>query len=157
MKIFFAQFFALILLVGSAVAADPELTKARLDTVTGDDNKDHDTCVWATVMTADGSAQLAHITNGDCGGDDATEYNDRSYHFIEMTLDAAGASKETCRAFKVHMWQKTHGGRGHDTWKFDATVILFFSDGLNFVAKRNGVVLTSKSTNDSPSVDFAHQ
>jgi hypothetical protein len=134
--------------------AQAVLIRAELGTHTNDDNKDHDTCVYATLTTADGTSQLAHITNGDCGGDDSTEYNDNSDHSIPFQIDASGASKDACRGFKVHLWQKTHGGRGHDTWKFDVRAILYFSDGLNLVAHTEGVILTSNGTSDAPAVDF---
>ncbi|MEO7142023.1 MAG: hypothetical protein ABI165_00810 [Bryobacteraceae bacterium] len=136
--------------------AQAVLIRGELATHTNDDNKDHDTCVYATVTTSDGLSQLAHISNGDCGGDDSTEYNDHSDHSIAFQIDASGAGKDACKGFTVHMWQKTHGGRGHDTWKFDVRAILYFSDGLNLVAHVEGVTLTSNSPDDSPSVDFAN-
>lgn len=150
--------FALVLSALAAPKANAQavLIRAELATHTNDDNKDHDTCVYAAVTTADGSSQLAHISNGDCGGDDATEYNDNSDHSIAFQIDASGASKDTCKGFKVHLWQKTHGGRGHDTWKFDARAILYFSDGLNLVANAGGVTLNSDSTSAAPAVDFAN-
>jgi hypothetical protein len=151
----------LALILSASIApkavAQAVLIRGELATHTNDDNKDHDTCVYATVTTADGSSQLAHINNGDCGGDDATEYNDNSDHSIAFQIDSAGATKDACKGFKVHMWQKTHGGRGHDTWKFDVRAILYFSDGLNLVASAGGVTLSSNSTSDAPAVDFANQ
>jgi len=111
----------------------------------------------AHFTTADGASQLAHISNGDFGGDDSTEYNDNSDHSIPFQIDSGGASKDASRGFKVHMWQKTHGGGGDATWKFDVRAILYFSDGLNLVAHTEGVTLTSNSTSDAPSVDFANQ
>ena len=136
--------------------AQATLTRAELFTLTGDDNKDHDTCVWATVMTADGQTQLAHIENGDCGGDDSTEYNDHSPHTIKLVMDAAGAAKEACKGFTVRLWQKTHGGAGHDTWKIDqAKVTLYFSDGLNLFAEKDNFALSSHSQSDAPTVTFS--
>ncbi|MGA2580520.1 MAG: hypothetical protein ABSH24_31375 [Bryobacteraceae bacterium] len=144
-------------LFAPAVRADAVLIRGELATHTNDDNKDHDTCVYVTVATADGSSQLAHISNGDCGGDDSTEYNNGSDHSIGMQIDASGASKDACKGFTVLLWQKTHGGAGHDTWKFDARVVLYFSDELNLVAHTEGVVLKSNSTSDAPSVSFANK
>jgi hypothetical protein len=155
-KIFLTAAIVLGIAGAQLASAQAVLIRGELATHTNDDNKDHDTCVYATVTTADGSSQLAHITNGDCGGDDSTEYNDNSDHSIPFQIDSSGASKDACRGFKVHMWQKTHGGRGHDTWKFDVRAILYFSDGLNLVAHTEGVVLNSNSTSDAPSVDFAN-
>jgi hypothetical protein len=157
------QYLVLALTLAISVLNAPKATaqavliRGELATHTNDDNKDHDTCVYATVTTADGSSQLAHISNGDCGGDDATEYNDNSDHSIAFQIDSAGATKDACKGFKVHMWQKTHGGRGHDTWKFDVRAILYFSDGLNLVAHTEGVTLSSDSTSAAPSVDFVNQ
>lgn len=137
--------------------AQAVLIRGELTTVTSDDNKDHDTCVWATVTTSDGSTELGKIENGDCGGDDSTEYNDNSTHTIPLVIEAGGASKDACQGFNVHLWQKTHGGRGHDTWKVQtAKVILYFSDGLNLTAHADNFALVSNSTGDAPSVDF-HQ
>lgn len=146
------------LLAGTSVAsAQAVLTRAELTTTTGGDNKDHDTCVWATVTTADGSSELAKIENGDCGGDDSTEYNDHSTHTISLMIEAAGASKDACRGFKVHLWQKTHGGAGHDNWEVQsAKVILYFSDGLNLKAETGSFTLNSHSQDDAPSTDFAN-
>ncbi len=146
-----------LLASGSAASAQAVLTRGELTTTTGSDNKDHDTCVWATVSTADGSSELAKIENGDCGGDDSTEYNDHSTHTITLISEAAGASKDACKGFRVHLWQKTHGGAGHDTWKVDsAKVILYFSDGLNLTAETGAFTLASNSQDDAPSVDFAN-
>lgn len=141
----------------TARSADAVLLKGTLTTVTNDDNKDKDTCVWATITTADGSTQLAHINNGDCSSSDSTEYNDGSTHSIDLTMDAPGAAKDACKGYKVHLWQKTHGGRGHDTWKFNATVILYFSDNLNLKAEQTGIELVSNSEGDAPAADFANK
>jgi len=152
--------FSLVLLAGfsSATRAQGVLTRAVLNTVTDGDNKDHDTCVWATVTTADGASQLASIKNGDCGGDNTTEYQDHSSHDITFQIDAPGAGKDACKGFRVHLWQKTHGGAGHDRWIVnEATVTLFFSDGLNLTAHTDRFTLDSKSEDDAPSVDFANK
>jgi hypothetical protein len=138
-----------------AQAADTVLLRAELFTQTGGDNKDHDTCVWATVTSSDGGTVLAKVGNGDCGGDDSTTYNDNSPHTIKMNAEA-GVSKDLCKGFKVHLWQKTHGGRGHDTWRIqEARVTLYFNDGGNLFAKTDGpVALVSNSPEDAPGVDF---
>lgn len=137
-------------------SAQAVLTRGELTTTTGGDNKDHDTCVWVTVSTADNQTELGKIESGDCGGDDSTEYNDNSTHTIPLVMESAGASKDSCNKFKVHLWQKTHGGAGHDKWEIQSVkVILYFSDGLNLVAKRDNVTLNSHSTSDAPSVEFS--
>jgi hypothetical protein len=71
--------------------------------------------------------------------------------------DSAGASKNACKGFNVHLWQETHEGAGHDKWKVDnAEVILYFSDGLNLTAEPRAFTLASSSQDDAPSVSFAN-
>jgi hypothetical protein len=126
---------------------EPRLVAAELLTHTNDDNKDHDTGIYATVETADGTALLAELNNADSSGDDATEYNDGSYHSIALPVTAWGMPKSLCRQFRVHLQQQTYG---HDTWKFNARVILYFSDGTDLVADAFGIRLV----NNGASTDF---
>ncbi len=141
------------------VAAGPALHAQKLDsavlnTVTDGDDKDHDTCVWATVTTADGASVIATIKNGDCGGDNTTHYDDHSTHDIEFKIEGR-PTRDAAKCFKVHLWQKTHGGRGHDRWIVDeATVTLYFDDGLNLTAHTGKFTLESNSEDDAPSTDF---
>lgn len=153
--LFMALFGAAVLI--PAVNAQAVLTRAELQTVTDGDNKDHDTCVWVSVSTADGSSTLAHADGSDCGGNNSTEYTDGSTHTIKLVVDAGGATKDACKGFTVRLWQKTHGGRGHDRWKVDkAFVTLFFSDGLNLKAEKSNFELNSNSEDDSPEVTFSN-
>jgi hypothetical protein len=133
------------------------LNRAVLNTVTGGDNKDHDTCVWATVKTADNATLLAQIENGNCGGDNTTEYRDHESKDITFQLETTGATKDACKGFRVHLWQKTHGGGGHDKWIVnEANATLYFSDGLNLTAHSDGFTLESNGEDDAPARDFAN-
>jgi len=125
--------------------ADP--SAPELFTHTNDDNKDKDTGIHLSVKTADGKMELASCNNADSSNDDATEYNNGSDHTVALTIKAPGATKTQCSGFQVHMWQQTHG---HDTWKFNAKVTLFFSDGQNLVASKDNVTLK----NNGASVDY---
>ena len=57
----FCLFLLGIATFNNLASAQAVLTRGELTTTTGGDNKDHDTCVWATVSTADGSSELAKI------------------------------------------------------------------------------------------------
>ena len=132
---------------------EPVLIKATVFTHTNDDNKDHDTCIFAEVKTADRQTLIVHAANRDCSGSDNTEYNDGSDHQFDLDIDAPGIAKSTTQGFTVHMWQETHGGAGHDTWKFNVRIVLYFSGGGgNYTASKDGVVLV----NNGAAVDFRH-
>jgi hypothetical protein len=128
----------------------PALLRADLYTLTGDgDNKDHDTGIFVSVKTADGSAQLASISNADSSGKDMTEYNDDSWHIVPLVVEAPGAAKSQCANFRVHLSQKTNG---NDTWDIDvARVTLYFSDGSNLVAEQ----LNFQLVDDGAATDFS--
>jgi len=126
----------------------PALIKATFFSHTNDDNKDHDTGVYVKVRTADGSSLIAHADNRDNSGDDGTEYKDGSDHQFDLDLDAPGLSKSSAHKFKVQVCQHTHG---HDTWKFNGRVVLYFSDKLNLVASRDSIELK----NDGACTDFS--
>ncbi len=143
------------LLDANAKAAEPVLMKAVLHTRTNNDDKDHDTAIWLQVKTADGDTLLAEAGNHETSTDDSKQYKDGSEHDLKLDVNA-NLDKSACRGFKVHMWQETHGGRGHDTWKFDAKVTLIFSDKSELTAEITGVTLESKGESDRPAVDFKH-
>ena len=130
-----------------AAAAEPVLIKATFFSHTNDDNKDHDTGVYVRVKTSDGSSMIAHADNRDNSGDDGTEYKDGSDHQFDLDLDAAGLEKSSAANFRVQVCQHTHG---HDTWKFNGRVVLFFSDKSNLVSSRDGIELK----NDGACADF---
>jgi hypothetical protein len=134
----------------SALADEPVLVKATFFSHTNDDDKDHDTGVYVKVTTNDGQSIIAHADNRDNSGDDGTQYKDGSDHQFDLDLDGAGMSKADCQGFKVNVWQHTHG---HDTWKSNMRVVLYFSNHTNLQAARDGIELK----NDNASTNFAHQ
>ena len=110
------------------------------------------------MTTSDGATELGKAEGRDCGSGDSTTYNDNSTHTIPLDIEAQGAHRDDCKNFKVHLWQRTHGGKGHDKWAVKkAKVILYFSDGLSLVAERDNIMLESHSMADAPSVDFVQQ
>ncbi len=142
------SFMVLFTILTSATKkTEPVLIKATLFTHTNDDNKDHDTGIYAEVKTADGQTIIVHANNRDNSGDDGTEYKDGSDHQFDLDIDAAGIEKSSCAGYKVRVWQHTHG---HDTWKFNARLVLYFSGGTNIVASRDGIELK----NDGAGTDF---
>jgi len=127
---------------------EPVLIKATFFTHTNDDNKDHDTGVYVEVKTSDGQTTIVHANNRDNSGDDGTEYKDNSDHQFDLDIDAAGLEKSACGGYKVRVWQHTHG---HDTWKFNGKVVLYFSNHTNLTASRDGIELK----NEGASTEFS--
>jgi hypothetical protein len=72
---------------------------------------------------------------------------DNSDHQFGVDVDADGIKKSACGRFVVRVWQHTNG---HDTWKFNGSVQLKFSDGTNLEAHRDNIVLV----NDNAYADF---
>jgi len=140
--------------VGARAADPPVLLKASVTTHTNDDDKDHDTCIFVEVKNAAGDSLIAHAENHECSSDDSKQYKDGSDHQFELSADAVGMAKSDASGFKVHLWQETHGGAGHDTWKFNATVTLQFSDRTNLTAQVKNVTLKSNGTSDRPAIDL---
>ncbi len=149
--------FATAVLLGAGATAnaqDSVLIKATLATHTNDEDKDWNTCVFAEVKTAAGDL-IAHASGQDCNNADGTQYKDGSDHQFDLTIDSPGLARNLAKGFTVHMWQETHGGAGHDTWRFNVRVILQFSSGAPVLsASQDGVELKSNGTSDRPSVDF---
>jgi len=145
----------LLSFIPSKKTDEPTLVKATLFTHTNDDDKDHDTGVFIEVYTADGKSLIGKAYDKDDTNDDGGQYKDNSNHQFDLELgDAVGMSKSDCEKFKTVIWQQTHNGAGHDTWKFNAKVILLFSNKTNITAQNNGITLTSRGTNEKPSVEF---
>jgi hypothetical protein len=138
---------AAVLPVEPASRSEAVLIKATFFSHTNDDNKDHDSGVYVKARVEDGSSLIAHADNRDNSGDDGTEYKDGSDHQFDLDLDAPGLSKSTATNFKVQVCQHTHG---HDTWKFNGRVVLYFSDKTNLVVARDGIELK----NDAACADF---
>jgi hypothetical protein len=131
--------------VATSSKPEPTLVFADLLTHTKDDNKDKDTGIYVTVTTRNEASLLAQIVSADSSADDATEYNDGSDHDVALVVENVGAKKSDCKGFEVSIAIRTTGGLGHDTWKFDALVILTFSDGTNLIAQKKGINLTNGS------------
>jgi hypothetical protein len=136
------------LVTGRAEAQGPVLIKATFFSHTNDEDKDHDTGIYVTVSTADGDTTIAHADNRDNSGDDGTQYKDGSDHQFDLDLDAPGIDKPSCQGAKVHVYIHTHG---HDTWRFNGRVVLYFSDHTNITASSGNLELK----NDGAATDFA--
>ena len=138
----------------TAHAQDSVLIKATLATHTNNEDKEWNTCVFAEVKTADGDL-IAHASGQDCNNADGTQYKDGSDHQFDLTIDSPGLARNLAKGFTVHMWQETHGGAGHDTWRFNVRVILQFSQGAAaLTASRDNIELKSSGTDDRPATDF---
>jgi len=134
--------------VATSTLVEPTLVAAELITHTDGDNKDHDTTIFATVTTKDETSLLAQVLNADSSGTNATEYNDESVHTVKLVAESVGANESDSDGFKVRLAIQTNG---HDTWKFDAQVILYFSDGTDLFAERQNISLV----NDHAEVVFS--
>jgi hypothetical protein len=132
---------------------DPVLTKAVLFTHTNDDDKDHDTCIYVKVTTSDGQTLIAHADKRDCSSDASTHYDDNSDHQFNLDIDADGIAKPATKGFNVAMSQETHGGAGHDTWKFNARLVLYFSDKSNYTAQ----IDNTKMVNNGGHTEFSQR
>jgi len=104
-----------------------------------------DTGIYVTVTTRDGASLQAQIVSADSSADDATEYNEGSDHDVALVVENVGAKKSDCKGFAVQIAIRTTGGLGHDTWLFNAIVVLTFSDNTNLIAERKGIDLTNGS------------
>lgn len=128
---------------------EPVLVRAAFFSYTSDESKDYETGVFVAVKTIDDKALLAHADNMDCTGRDAKMYVDGSGHSFHIKIDNTNITKSTCSRFKVKIWQQTIG---RSKWKFDARVILAFSDNTNLVASCEEVLLV----NNGASVEFCN-
>jgi hypothetical protein len=132
----------------SPTLGEPTLQRAEFFSHTISDNKDKDTGIYVTVTTGDQSSLLARSVDADSSGRDATEYNDGSDHYLKLVVENLAAKKSECRGFIARVKIQTNG---NDTWVFDATVTLYFSDGSNLFAEKDGIRLV----NDGATVYFA--
>jgi hypothetical protein len=148
-KMFFASATGALMLCGlGAVAEDqPVLVKATLSTHTYND-KDNDTGIYVDVKTADGAGMIAKCTNADNSKGRRTEYKKNSDHTVNLEIIATAIKKSACKAFKVHMWQRTSGW---ETWHVKPSVTLTFSDGSTLLAESGDVELK----NDKGATDFS--
>jgi hypothetical protein len=145
-----------VISMAAAKPEEPILLKATLFTHTNNEDKDHDTGVFVEVRNADGSSLIGKAYDRDDTNDDGGQYKDNSDHQFDLDLgDAVGMSKSSCHQFQAKIWQQTHNGAGHDTWKFTATLVLTFSDHTNITATKSDISLVSRGTGDRPSVTFS--
>jgi hypothetical protein len=136
------------------LASDAVLVKATLSTHTNDEDKDWNTCIFVEVRTADNDL-IAHGYNQDCSNADGSQYKDGSDHQFDLTIDSPGLERDLGKGFQVRMWQETHGGAGHDTWRFQATVSLQFSHGApTLTASTGNIEFKSNGTGDRPTATF---
>ncbi|HEY4302856.1 MAG TPA: hypothetical protein VGM82_00205 [Gemmatimonadaceae bacterium] len=134
-------------------SVEPVLTKAVLFTHTNDDDKDHDTCIYVKATTSDGQTLIAHADKRECSSDASTHYDDNSDHQFALDIDADGLDKSATKGFNVALSQETHGGAGHDTWKFNARLVLYFSDKSNFTAQIDSATMV----NNGGHVEFSQR
>ncbi len=84
------------------MADEPVLIKATFFSHTNDKDKDHDTGIYISVRSNDGSMVIADANNADNSGDDGTQYKDGSDHQFDLSLDAPGLHKNSA-GFKTHL------------------------------------------------------
>lgn len=114
------------------------LTKGKVITHTRQQSKRRDTCIFVTVRSADGFFPIASATNKDCTGSDVTEYEPGSIHSFDLKVEN-GITKEIANGYKVSMEQESFSGDRPDSWTFDVTVVLYFSDGSKLSASKENV------------------
>jgi len=78
-------------------AAEPVLTKVVLKTVTGDEDRDHDTAVFVYVTERDGRTVLAQIAYAETGGQYG--YADHTTHELQIPSIRPEPGKRETPAF----------------------------------------------------------
>ena len=162
------RFVAAIAVMGLASPAlqaqggTPYLVRAVLHTHTDGDDRDHDTGIFVEVTEADGHTVLAQIGNAEacCG---RYGYADNEDHDLNIPLQKPGIPKSDCINFKFRMGIMAKGGifgnttftgridnwpivslsGGNDTWKFNAWLRLYFSDGSMLESNKLNQTLSS--------------
>jgi hypothetical protein len=155
-----------LLLLSAVVHAQPQpptLTKATLRTHTDGDDRDHDTAIFVYATEADGKTVLAQLAYGAIGGRygypdnfwanlDVPLYQKRPVtkaecvHFKYRIGIQANCNGALCKAnwdFKIEDLSLVTFHGGNDTWKFDAWLILTFSDGSTLSADKLRQSMTS--------------
>jgi hypothetical protein len=114
---------------------DPKLIQATLRTITGDEDRDHDTCISVEVRAADQQTMIAQIAGAECAGQYG--YGDGETHEFEIGLlpHVVPLTKNRCQGFQ---WRMGIFPKGHDRWKFDAWLILHFDDGTTLANDKLG-------------------
>lgn len=143
--------------------AEPTLVRAVLHTHTKNEDRDHDTGIFVEVTERDGHTDLAKIGNAlACCGQFG--YGDNTNNDLDIPLEKPGILKSACQGFKFRMGILAAGGifgkdtftgeiqgwkifsvsGGNDTWKFDAWLTLYFSDGSNLQSNKLDQTLSSQ-------------
>lgn len=130
--------------------------RATLTFKTNDDDKDHDTCLSASVITFDGSVaslaqfngtEVARIEESNCSADGVDRFPDHTTSTVLLRPRRIDLSAFKEREFITKVWQRTNG---NDTWKFDVDIDILLSDGTRIQHGRKGVALK----NSGASVKF---
>jgi len=124
------------------VNTTPTLIAAGLAIHTNDDDKHDDTSFTISVTTANGQTVLAGLGHEAYSTNGSTTYTTGSDHTLALNLNGTPAASQ-CQNFMVKMSQQVNG---HDTWKFNATVTLHFSDGSQLYKTWNGIQLVNNHT-----------
>jgi hypothetical protein len=105
--------------------------------VTHDDDKDDDTKLNVSVKSKTNQFLSQDIAEGDnLGGD--MQFVDPSTHEFNLVLESSTTKLKDLAFPFVNIDIQPHG---NDTWIFDYTVTLRFSDGRTFSSTERGVVL----------------
>jgi hypothetical protein len=111
------------------IMGDPLLVRASLKTVTGGEDRDHNSCINVQVRTADQQTMIAEAILAECGGQYG--YGDHTTHEFDIPLKpgASALRLSQCQRFEFRMGITPTGS---DEWKFDAWLILHFEDGTTY-------------------------
>ncbi|MFC6084465.1 hypothetical protein [Sphaerisporangium aureirubrum] len=115
-----------VALGGPGVARADEATLTAVEVLyhTNDDDKDHNTELFTSIRDNRGIevATLEEHFGDDTWDDDE---DDGPYGLTVTGRGTWSSMKGGRLVIRIH----PQGGRGHDTWKFNVSVTLFFSDG----------------------------
>lgn len=115
----------------------PTLTSATIAFHTNDENKDWDTRV-TTIVFASNGAQAARV-DGISG-----EFNDGTNNGpFALGIQQVGLTKDRFNGGQLGIWIQPNG---NDTWRFNATISLYFSDGSVIRKEYGGMRLDEDNT-----------
>ena len=111
------------------------LANAKIEFHTNDEDKDYDTHVTVDVTDFD-NVLCAHVDN------DFGHFDDQSNNGpFELEIINA-SSKDACQRGNVRIRIDPNG---HDTWRFNFTLILIFDDGSSLSGVETGLQLSQKA------------
>lgn len=111
------------------------LANAKIEFHTNDEDKDYDTHVTVDVTDFD-NVLCAHVDN------DFGHFDDQSNNGpFELEIINA-SSKDACQRGNVRIHIDPNG---HDTWRFNFTLILIFDDGSSLSGGATGLQLSQKA------------